>query len=126
MKNFCNNPQDSCIQETGGYTNYSVPCSPMSTLLRSSQGELPRHIDLVSIDVEENFMAVLETFPWEHTSVDVLIVEVHVSGRQSKFSVAVKKENDKTRAFLERKGFRVLLTKFDGDMVAVREACVEN
>jgi len=132
MRNFCRAPQDACIQAKGGYAAYAAPCEPMNKLLRSKNGDLPPHIDLLSVDVEGNYMAVLHTFPWADVSVDVLIVEVFVprarkpSSAKKSITRAIQKKlhEAKVRAFLELKGFHVLLTPFDGDLVAVRKDCI--
>ena len=50
-----------------------------------------------SIDVEDNVMNVLETFPWHQITVDVLLAECRGTRL---FNRCV--------AFLNRKGFRVL------------------
>ena len=108
----------------------------MSTLLRSpSTGFLPEHIDLLSIDVEEFYMDVLETLPWNQTTMDVLLVEVRCQNQCSANYAARgikdgrivrKQENERVRAFLEKMGYRVLRSKFNEDTVAVRERCVPN
>lgn len=141
MKGFCPGGQDSCIlnAKMGGYGAYTAPCDPMSTLLKSSDdGKLPPQIDFLSIDVEENYMAVLESWPWEHTAVDVMIVEVAMDPNlqkkldagtpKHKHSAAYKEQakNDlaRVRAYLENKGYHVLQEHFQYDLVAVRKACL--
>jgi hypothetical protein len=46
---------------------HQVPCNPMTTLLggAASGGKPPPHIDLLIVDVEVNYMSVLNTLPWE-------------------------------------------------------------
>lgn len=132
MRNFCPAPQDACIEAKGGYEAYAAACEPMHKLLRSKDGDLPPHVDLLSIDVEGNFMAVLKTFPWAEVSVDVLIVEVFVSRIRKPYTkkkvaarfAQIRSDEADVRAFLELKGFHMLQVPFDGDLVAVRKDCV--
>lgn len=132
MHNFCRAPQDTCIETKGGYEAYAAPCEPMHKILRSKGGDLPPHVDLLSIDVEGNYMAVLSTFPWDEASVDVLIVEVfvprtrrHSTKKKLGTRAAQKKLNEaEVRGFRELKGFHVLQVPFDGDLVAVRKDCI--
>ena len=84
-------------------------------------------------------MAVLETWPWEETSVDVIIVETAIAPSLAKeldhgarkhthtadFSKYAKEVKVRTRLYLERKGFHVLTETFQYDTVAVRKECMK-
>ena len=78
---------------------------------------LPRtlaHIDLLSVDVEEHALQVLRTMPWERTAVDVVLAECSGSAL-SRACVRL----------LRQRGFRTLPLGFGGDVLAVREACLD-
>ena len=107
---FCPSPQDVCVAHApGGYQAYAVPCLPMAELLPRSL----KHVDLLSVDVEDRALHVLRTMPWERTSVDVVLAECRGSSLQRA-----------CERLLRQRGFRILPHDFGGDVLAVRAACL--
>lgn len=114
---FCPYPQDSCVRNApGGISTYSVPCEPMRAMLPKEM----THIDLLSVDVEEKVMNVLETMPWGRVSIDVILAECHGSELL-----------EACARLLKHHGYRVIggttedqAEQVAGDLLAVREACL--
>lgn len=115
LTTFCPIKQSYCgFGSSGVYKAYEVPCLPMTTLLRGA----PHRVDFMTIDVEEHYMSVLETMPWDTIAIDVLVVEC----------LPKQRVKDLCMPFLAARGYvfpKVYQRPFGDDLLAVRRDCVQ-
>ena len=99
--------QASCMRDQPPVME--IPCLPMAHLLQGT----PRRVDLLVVDVEQHVMTVLRTLPWDTMRFEVVVAEC--TGEK----LAARCEK-----YLQARGYGLLRSRFNGDIVAVRKECI--